>query len=643
MKVPTRNSMLESVLSEKLNLGTVTSKDSSREHNNSSSQLQQKESDELTNIPEGGNTDEDGEGIYDVPSSVLRSVDEKTTDEPSEYDVLIPLSTHSAKIADESQTTTHRKPGWGYAEIKDVVPSKQTPTSPNQNNTHSTAPMLQYAELSDTIPSKQKHEELPDVETTDDVHDTRHRDVLTALRNSKTRNPKSGRSYSEPQALPAHYPIGGKGNDGEKYTGDSDVDEDGCGIYDVPSSVLRSIEDAVAKEPSAQVDSIRRQRSSETSDPEETRNADTPEGSEGSDVFVDQPHLAMATANTGKSNSLPMRSHQSVLGGAHTTPIQKGATLAAYSPRHTRTRITSEPHVSPKPRPAKRTKASETQLPPLSPSRVREDPHVNYPSSKLQHCEASPPLPEKPPPVLPEKPPPVLPDKPPPVLPEKPPPALPDKPCPDLYDRPAPALPEKPQPIRPEKPPAPLPNESTSKPHMERIAPAPHEISMETGKACPTTLDRPPKPKPRRNFPAIKQGSGSNNQVEVRSARSHTTATCSTGGLDSSSTQPPAHQRHTASDGSPKVRSTRIKSASDTQRNGTNNHSAFDGRGQQFSQERMDTTDNPDIFKRKAKVPAPPVARKPRQISPNSSPIPGSIRHEHSGSKPPTSPKPKRR
>lgn len=711
MRVPTRNSVLETILSDKLivepdrkslmqdKLSTVVEGISSKGANseqrampggtvdtrgqNSATKLQQKEREDLPNIAEDSDNDEDGAGIYDVPSSILRSIHEMVPQDPSEYDVLIPISTHSAKIADESQRTQPSKAGWGYADIKDVVPSTPTATSSsNWNHPHSTAgPALQYAELDEAVSSSKRTPFVPrDIQDTpagklmEDIYDTLDSEVVASISNSKTVSHDSPRSERKINSgpHPTHYPVANKGNENEKYDIDEvDQDEDGGGIYDVPSAIIRSINDVMVEEPCPQVvDSERRdtERSSDVSEQEETRNTDTPEESEGSDVFTDQTLVAMTSGSQGKANSLPPRSQRNESEGLlmFTTPPQKGATIGTYSPRHARSRISSEPQVSPKPRLARRTKVplpqdSTAHQMPLS--QVTENPQEKT-ESKLPLREASPPpLPEKPPPVLheipppalPEKPysviserpPPALPEKPTPVLPEKPPPELPEKPLPELLEKPLPELPEKPLPALPNEPPFDSPLLPSKPPvNIERKFAPNNSPDLTTtdkttvGKTSRASSDRPPKPKPRRYVPASKPPD--NSQVEVRSGRSHTTATCTPGSIDDSLAH---HGRgQTNKRGSPEVfRSKRIKSSSETQSHATGNISSTAGWP---NRDRHHSDDNESAvhFRGKAKAPVPPpVARKPKHISPTSSPVINRQEHVLPSTKPPTSPKPRRR
>ena len=697
MQVPTRNSILASVLSElgpqQHTVDQHSSKDPGHKATSvnetplqNQAKLQQREREEPTNIQE----DSEGEdGIYDVPSSVLRSIHETVTDEPSDYNMLIPVSTHSAKVADGSQP---KHPGWGYAEIKDVVPTSPGPTSatvpPNQNHTHSTNRSRgHYAKISDLVLSKDVKsvkpvsndedtslEDTPDVKLTSNTPD----DGNLTHDNGSSEDHQKKKSTTD---LTAQSTVT---NRETEYTENSDNEDDAHGIYDVPSSIIRSIHDVMAQEPSPQMSTItgETERSSETSDLEEARNVDTPEGSEGSDVFMDQLTV-MPTTIQGRASTLPLLRHQSFAGAGCATLHQMGATMATHSPGTSRARFASESQASPKPRPAKRTKFTQPQdqlptqhLPDKMLSQLAEDLQEKPPSKELPDEPPPPPRPEKPAPALPEKPAPALPEKPAPPLPEKPlppnepsvalsPPPLPEKPLPVLPnelppprpEKPPPTVFEKPPPVLPEKPLPPQPDEPTyteelpalpDKPPLERTTPVQMKKSTEHhesqsakpvfGRSPPQTSNRSPapRPKPRRYVPASKQEaeSGGNSQIEVRSGRSHTSASCSaaiTTSVLASSSTPPTHQRHTANDeGSPKLyRSARAKSSSGTERNTT----AINGQSPPHSPESTVQTV-------RAKAAAPPVARKPKPVSPNVSPLPVFNRREQL--KPPTSPKPRR-
>ena len=689
MKVPNRNRILESLLSGGTQLGedrstmsqTVREQQQLRgereietsvsvaapQNNTNRAERRQKERVTEVYVPDESEK-VDTDGIYDVPSSVLRSIQDTIAEEQgSEYDQLIPVSAHSAKIADESQRTLPSQSGWGYAEIKDVGPSAPTATAQvvpsNQDNTHSTS-MLQYADITEAVPSKQAPVIKPvpnythDMDSTIDVHGS---------------------------LIASFTPWGWDGN----MTKECNIEE-----QVVQASV-------VDRETPTGSTCHELKQSSEISEPEDGRNTATPEGSEGSDVFIDQP----PTSTTTKSNSLPPRmSHriQSAGGGNATISPQRGISMKIPSPKHNRPRIVSEPQPTTKPRPAKRTRisndptpqdlpektlqVSETQPladiwasqpetpppalpekpqpPPILPEKpiptlpeeivpvLPEKPVPMLPEKSLPVIPDKPPpplpdkpspvLPEKPPPVLPEKPSPPLPDKPSPVLPDKPPPALPEKPPPPLPDKPPPVLPDKPPPELPEKPPPVIPENPVWEkpvPPIEQPTMAAERFDTPTvGKPPPKLSERPPVPKPRRHF----QSTSSSTPTQVRSSRSHTTATCNTVALDSPPTLPSTHQTQVTNGGSPKAfRSTRAKSSSDSQRLEIGNGSGAHGRSPQHSPEttRTVTYENAVFFKGKAKAAAPPVARKPKH-TPTSSPGPAFNRREHSG--PPTTPKPKR-
>ena len=665
MKVPNRNRILESLLSGGTQLGedhstmpqTVREKQQLREEReiettsvsvaapqDNTNRAEQRQKERVTEVYVPDKSEKvDTDGIYDVPSSVLRSLHDTIAEEQSsEYDQLIPVSAHSAKIADESQRILPSQSGWGYAEIKDVGPSVPTATTQvvpsNQDNTHSTS-KLQYADITDTVLSKQAPviKQVPnythDTDSTIDVHGS----LIASLTPQSWDTTKEGNI--EEQVMQSSVIDGENVHNMERET--------------PTSSICHELEQSL-----------------EISEPEDARNTVTPEGSEGSDVFIDQS----PTSTTTKSNSLPSRmSHRThSAGGGNAISPQRGTSVKIPSPRHNRPRIVSEPQPTTKPKPAKRTRISndpppqalpEKTLPQLSetqsltdlwasqpetpppalpekpqpPPIMPEKPLPVLPEKPIPTLpeEIAPALPEKPVPVLPEKPPPVIPDKPlpplpdePPALPDKPPPVLPDKPPPLLPDKPPPELPEKPPPIPPEKPvwgkPAvPVP------PLEQPINAAERFDSPAVGKSPPKLSERPPVPKPRRHL----QSTSSSTPTQVRSLRSHTTATCDTVGLDSSPTPPPT---------SPKAfRSTRAKSSSDSQGLEISNGSRVHGQSPQHSPETIRTVayENAVFFKSKAKAAAPPVARKPRH-TPTSSPGPAFNRREHSG--PPTTPKPKR-
>ena len=598
--------------------------------------------------PEPKEDEENDDGIYDVPSSVLRTAPDTAGQDEStsqEYDTLIPLATRGpAKIADENQKVMPNTPGWGYAEIKDSVPSRgvashqpgHAPIGTSTTASH----VIHYAEIDDITPSKsaapfvqKTHEQVGALlkSTRDDSDDI----IAIHTHGSETRAQdwsKSKRSSSEPHVHVTHASVLGSRNDALRYIEDSEEDGDSSGIYDVPSSIIKSIDDdtiATTAESPKDISSTRREteRSSESSETEERRNTGTPEGSEGSDVFVDLPLTAAAK---GKANSLPSSSHRSVSGVGVGHPMSSQSAMAA-GVRTVRTRIASEPQVSPKPRPAKRTKITQ---PSLHPHALDETP----PSPKL------PPRDSPPPPPLPQKPPLVMPDKPP-ALPEKPPASLPPKPPAPLPDMPPPALPEKSPPLVREKPPAPLPTDppfevhlGEKSPPLGRSMPPPqvagkpseylsghHKTAVDAplhGKRSPTLSEGAPKPKPRRNIPSTKRVEGNNSlsQAEVRTTRSHTTADC-TASVDQAERL---------------VRPSRIKSSSDAQSHSTGNSSVVNGQHTQGG----NTAHSHATFL-KGRAAAPPVARKPKQVSPNSSPVPGLTGREQF--KPLTSPKPRRR
>ena len=676
MKVPNRNRILESLLSGGTQLGEdrSTLPQTAREQQqlrgereiettsvsvaapqDNTNRAEQRKKERVTEVYVPDESEKvDTDGIYDVPSSVLRSVHDTIAEEQgSEYDQLIPVSAHSAKIADESQRILPSQSGWGYAEIKDTGPSVPTATTQvvpsNQDNTHSTS-KLQYADITDAVLSKQAPviKQVPnythDTDSTIDVHGS----LIASL-------------------TPQSWDMTKEANIEEQVVQSSVIDSE-------------SIQHMERETPTSST-CHKLEQSLEISEPEDGRNTVTPEGSEGSDVFIDQS----PTSTTTKSNSLPSRmSHQTQsAGGGNAISPQRGTSMKIPSPRHNRPRIVSEPQPTTKPKPAKRTRISndpppqalpEKTLPQLSetqpltdlwasqpetpppalpekpqpPPVLPEKPLPVLPEKPIPTLpeEIAPALPEKPVPVLPEKPPPVIPDKPlpplpdePPVLPDKPPPVLPEKPSPPLPDKPPPLLPDKPPPLLPEKPPPELPEKPPPVPPEKPAAPVPpleqpinvaeRFDSLAVGKSPPKLSERPPVPKPRRHL----QSTSSSTPTQVRSSQSHTTATCDTVGLDSSPTPPPT---------SPKAfRSTRAKSSSDSQRLEISNGSGVHGQSPQYSPEttRTVTYENAVFFKNKAKAAAPPVARKPKH-TPTSSPGPAFNRREHSG--PPTTPKPKR-
>ena len=639
MKVPNRNRILESLLSDNIQLGkdrstipqTVIDQQQSRgeretettsvsravpQHNTNGAEQQQKERVTEVYVPDE-NEKVDTDGIYDVPSSVLRSVHDIITEEQgSEYDQLIPVSAHTAKIADEHQKTLPSQSGWGYAEIKDVGPSVPTASAQvipsHQGNTHSTS-KLQYADINDAVPSKQ----APVVKQAPYAHDT---DSTIDVQGSLMA-PQS----TEEQVMWASVMDSENMQHMQRKTS--------------PSSSYHELE-----------------QSSEISELEDGRNTVTPEGSEGSDVFMEQSPIAMTT----KSNSLPSRvSHQTQSAGVgNAISPRRGTSVKSPSPRHNRSRIVSEPQPTTKPRPAKRTRVSNDPSPQALPERSLPQLSETQPLADLQPEMSPPALPEKPqpPPVLPEKPLPELPEKPSPApaLPEKPVPVLPEKPPPELppplpekppSELPSQPLPDRPPPLLPDKPPlvlqerpvwgkpaAPVP------PQEQPMNAAERSDNPLFGKSPPKVLERPPIPKPRRHI----QSTGGSTPVQVRSSRSHTTATCNTTGLDSTLTPPSTYQSQETNGGSPKAfRSTRAKSSSDSQRLEISNGSGVHGQNPQHSPELTTTVayENAIFFKGKAKAAAPPVARKPKH-TPTSSPGPAFNRREHSGPK--TSPKPKR-
>ena len=593
----------------------------------------------------------DTDGIYDVPSSVLRSIDTVMEEQESEYDQLIPASALRAKMADESQTITPSQLGRGYAEIKDVGPSAPAATiqvvTSHQDNSFSRS-QLQYADITDTFPSKQapvikQAAYTHNMDSTIDVHGS----LTASLTPQSWDGAITKEDYIEEQVVQA-----------------SVINIDNVQHMERESPACHELE-----------------QSSEISEPEDSRNMVTPEGSEGSDVFIEQSPISTTT----KSNSLPPRvSYQTQsIGGGNAISTQRGTSMKIPSPRHNRPRIVSEPQPTTKPRPAKRTRVSNDPPPPALPERtfpqLSETPPLA--DSWASQPELPPPaLPEKPqppPPVLPEKPLPVLPEKPiptlpeeiVPVLPEKPVPVLPEKPLPELPDKPPPPLPDKPPPVLPEKPSPPLPHKPPpvlpdkpplelpekplpvlpEKPVWEKPAAPPPPLeqpvnvadrfdSPAVGKSPPKVLERPPVPKPRRHF----QSTSGSTPVQVRSSRSHTTATCNTEGLDSSPMPPSTYRSQETNGGSPKAfRSTRAKSSPDSQRLELSNGSGVRGQSPQHSPDPTRTVayENAIFFKGKAKAAAPPVARKPKHTS-TSSPGPAFNRREHSG--PPTTPKPKR-
>ena len=669
MKVPTRSSILASVLLENLDLGqdhdsTPQDKQSTVDHQSvretnhdrnastvgttppqSQTKVQHWETEEVSNDHEDNDKDKNTDGIYDIPSSVLRSIHETSTEVPHlEYNVMIPISTVSAKVADGSQ---RKDPGWGYEETKDIVPSTAVTMPPHQDHTHSTnLKRFQYAGISDSASSKQ----TPFDKHVHEIEDTPDAKLACYLAND---DPKGGLTHSK--GMNQDHRWNGKCNTGPRvhsaiidggneYPEDSD-NEDTSGIYDVPSSVLRSIDDPVVLKPLAELGSSHREveRRSETSDPEESRNVDTPEGSEGSDVFLDQ-FTVMSTTAQGKTNTLPPLRHQS-----YTIPSQKVATLDTHRHSSSRTRIASAPQVSPKPKPARRTKItqSQEQSPSQSVGKVLYQLPENPQEKPLANESHPPALPEKPssPPALPEKPVPTPPNLPP--RPEKPLPTLPKEPSP-------PPLPEKPSPVgteklMPEKPLPPLPGEPAlelpaipDKPTWERAALgkfSEHRDSQTDqsipGRTSQQTSNWTPKPKPRRVIPAAKQdtdGGGYNYYAEVLLGRLHNTASCGEMSVtEGSSTSPSMNQRYTttAYEESPKfLRTVRAKSTSDAEINAT----ALNIRSPKHSNS-IGTTVKP-------KVAAPPIARKPNKVSPNSSPTISLNHPEHS--KPTTAPKPKR-
>ena len=642
MKVPNRNQLLESLLSDNVQLGdrstipqTVIDQQQLRgeretkttsvsravpQHNTNGAEQRQKERATEVYVPDESEK-VDTDGIYDVPSSVLRSVHDTIAEEQgSEYDQLIPVSVHTAKIADEPQKTLPSQSGWGYAEIKDVGPSVPTASAQvipsHQDNTHSTSKLL-YADINDAVPSKQ----APVVKQAPYTHNTDSTiDVQGSL---------MAPHCTEQQVMWASVMDSENMQHMQRET--------------PPSSSYRELE-----------------QSSEISELEDGRNTVTPEGSEGSDVFIEQSPVAMTT----KSNSLPSRvSHQTQSAGVgNAISPRRGTSVKSPSPRHNRPRIVSEPQPATKPRPAKRTRVSNDPSPQALPERSLPQLSETQPLADLQPETSPPALPEKPqpPPVLPEKPlpelpvpeeiPPALPEKPVHVLPEKPPPELPDKLPPPLPEKPPPELPEKPSPPLPDKPPPLLPDKPPpalqERPVWEKpAAPVPPlEQPMNAadnpvvGKSPPKVLERPPIPKPRRHV----QSTSGSTPVQVRSSRSHTTATCNTTGLDNTPIPPSTYQSQETNGGSPKAfRSTRAKSSSDSQRFEISNGSGVHGQSPQHSPEPTRTVayENAVFFKGKAKAAAPPVARKPKH-TPTSSPGPAFNRREHSGPK--TSPKPKR-
>ena len=665
MKVPTRNRILESLLSGRTQLGedhsTVpqTSVDqlqsrgerkieTSHEHRatsvstvapqGESNRAEQRQKERVTEIYVPDESEKiDTDGIYDVPSSVLRSIHDTIGEEQaSEYDQLIPISSHSAKIADGSQKMMPSSSGWDYAEIKDAIPSAPMATTQvpsHHDNTHSTS-RLHYADITDALPSRQ----APFVKQLPNINDTPDTDSITDMHGSPMINSDivaslTQRSRDDPMT---------KNSNSEEHVFEFSV---------IDSEDMNHMERETPTSSGCQES----KQYLEISDPEEGRNMVTPEGSEGSDVFIDQPPVTTIT----KSNSLPpLMSHRTQSGGGYAMTPQRGATLTNPSPRQNRSRIVSEPQPTSKPKPTKRTKISNDQPPPPLPEKplpqLPQDPQVKPPADLQVSLPETPPpvLPEKPqpPPVLPEKPPPPLPEKPIPTLPEEPVPALPEKPLPVppneflplLPDKPPPVLPDRPPPVLPDRSPPVLPvweNTASPAPVLEQPPYAMEQFnSSVVGKSSPKLSERPPVPKPRRNLPST----SSNSPIQVRSGRSHTTATCNTVGLDSPSMPPSTHHSQEANGGSPKAfRSTRPKSSSDSQRLGTGNGSGINGQSpQHLPAENTGTStvayENAIFFKGKAlKAAAPPVARKPKHTSTSS---PG--RREPSG--PPTSPKPKR-
>ena len=657
MKVPTRNTILESLLSGSTQLGkdrstvSQTTRDqqqlrgereiettpvSGAAPQDKSNRAEQRQKERVTEVYVPDESEKvDTDGIYDVPSSVLRSIHDTVTEEQgSEYDQLIPISSHKAKIADENQRTLPSQSGWGYTEIKDVGSSAPMATAqepPHQYNTHTTS-KLQYADITDAVPSKQAPfiKQLPNIDDTPDIDSTIdvHGSLIASLTPGSWDGPMIRESQSEEQVVQASVIDSENMQHMERET--------------PTSSTCQELE-----------------QSSEISEPEDGRNMVTPEGSEGSDVFIDQQPVVMTT----KSNSLPPRiSHRMQSSGAENTMSpQRGASTKTPSLRHNRPRIGSEPQPTTKPRPAKRTRISHDPPPQVLPQSTLPQLSETRPPTDLWTSQ-----PETPPPALPEKPqpPPALPEKPLPTLPEKPLPTLPEEFAPALPKKPVPQLPEKPPPVLPDTPPPPLPDkpppvlsERSSPVLVEKpppalpvwekpAAPAPPLVHQEqfpnafgspaVQKSPPKVSERPPVPRPRRNFPSV----SSSSPIQVRSTRTHTTASCNTAGLDTVSIPPSTHQSQEANQGSPKAfRSTRAKSSSDSQTLATSNDSGVHRRSPQHSpgeSRRTVAYENTVFFKGKA---APPVARKPRH-TPTSSPGPAFNRREHSG--PPTTPKPKR-
>ena len=606
----------------------IRSREAPHDISNRAEQQQKERVTEVYILDESEKVDTDG--IYDVPSSIIH--DMVTEEQGSEYDQLIPISKHNAKIADESQRTLPGQSGWGYAEIKDVGPSALMATAQEPSHQDNTFFMtkLQYADITDAVPSKH----TPFIKQLPNFDDTRDTDSTIDVHGSFTASLTTG-SWGGPVIRESNE---------EKVVQASIIDSEHVQHMDRETPTSQELEQSL-----------------EISEPEDGRNTVTPEGSEGSDVFIDQQPVATTT----KSNSLPPRiSHRTPsVGGGNTMSPHRGTSVKSPSPRHNRPRIVSEPQPTTKPKPAKRTRIShdpppqalpQNKLPQLSeiqsPADVWASEPETLPPALPEKPQPPPALPEKPLPELPEKPLPVLPEKPIPTFPEELAPALPEKPVPALPEKPPPKLPEKPLPVPPlpekpppvlgEKPPPALPE----KPVWEKPpAPAPPLEqspnvfgSPVVGRSPPKPSERPPVPRPRRNFPSV----STNSPIQVRSVRSHTTASCNTAGLDSVSILPSTHQSQEANQGSPKAfRSTRAKSSSDSQTLGTSNSSGIHSPSPQHSPGETTRTvayENAVFYKAKA---APPVARKPKH-TPTSSPGPAFNRREHSG--PPTTPKPKR-
>ena len=602
-------------------------------------QRQQKERVAEVYAPDDGEK-VDTEGIYDVPSSILRSIRETIEEEGSVYDQLISVSSHVAKIADESQKTVPSTSGWGYAEIKEAMPSVPTASAIGQAPSHledrsSTTSSLHYADITDSLSSKQpsftkqlqRIDDLPDV---NEMHGSLNSDTIASLTSRNWDGPSSRERNSTSEEKVVQLSI----NDSDR---------------------VKHVERVTPTSPPCQ----EIEQSSEISDSEEVRNMTTPEGSEGSDVFVEQLPVTMTT----KSNSLPpLMSHQThvqLLGG-RSPPPQRGTVLTTANPRHNRARIVSEPQPTTKPKPAKRTRISNDQPSTQNQDRLLSQQSGNSQVKLWQTADLplkipQPALPEKlrplseqhetPPPPLPEKPVPTLPpDEPPPALPAKPPPVLPDRFPPTLPDKPPSVLPDKPPPALPDKPPPALPDKPVWEGGVSKSSLLEHQKhllgaidSPIVGRYLPKVPERPPVPKPRRNFQST---SSNDSPVQVRSARSHTTATCSTQYVDNNpSVHPSAHQSKEANGGGPKaVRSTRAKSSSDSWQLGTGE--CLDAHRKSVPHVLAESTrtvgyDNV-VSTGKA---APPVARKPKPTSTSS---PGSAFNRREQSGPPTSPKPKR-